>query len=182
MCSKSYADFIQRDRKTRQLRNVFMVLAVGLQFSFLGVLYRRYFLEIVDTEWDSPFLVINFVSELIKTFMDFYALWIIVSYFIFIVRRRLALFRHKSGKVPFRSACLIGWISLILGLIALEMVFIHLLSVVIPGSSGGDDGTPLMVEAILYQRFVAYPLLDFIQATTITYIFYRQARETLIVG
>lgn len=73
-----------------------MVLALGLETFFLGVVYRRYFLDIVDTEWDSPFFVINFLFELVKAAMDFYALWTLLSYFIFIVRERVASLKRKN--------------------------------------------------------------------------------------
>lgn len=70
---------------------------------------------------------------------------------------------------------MIVWIFVILGVLALEMVCIHLLSVVLPGNSDGSN--PLIDDIILYQQFVAYPVLDFVQAFTITLVIYLQTRE-----
>ena len=97
---------------------------------------------------------------------------IMLQYFIFIVKKRMAFYRKLEIPQPLRSKVFIVWISIVIFLTAFDMAFFHVMSIFVPGTH-----SPFVDQMIYYMRYINFPIFQFVSASTITYIFYYQAME-----
>lgn len=153
----------------KRIRNVFLLLALILQGIFFLILYRRFSLEIPEDKFTTPLYLFFIVSTLLRFALDLYVLKNTVSYFVFIIKRRLIYFEMRGQGIPMVSKVIMVWITMVLFMISLEMTFICVISLLIPGGyvQGG-----LVSSLIDYQRFLSFPIFDLVVSSTITYVFY----------
>ena len=68
---------------------------------------------------------------------------------------------------------MIAWITFVLVIIGLELCFFHFVSIFVPSNMNNS----LMVNLIVYMRYLNFPIFDLIVSSTVTYVFYYQAME-----
>jgi hypothetical protein len=55
------------------------------------------------------------------------------------------------------------------------MIFVLVISILLPVSKQDPDFNKVLQELFAYQRYMAFPLFDLIVSSSITYVFYYQA-------
>lgn len=74
------------------------------------------------------------MHELIKVILDVYIVKIMFQYFIFIVKKRMALYKRLGTPLPLRGKVFMVWITIVLFLMAFNMTFFHVMSIFVPGT------------------------------------------------
>lgn len=126
--STSFEDYVARQSRVKKLRNLFIALGVSMQVLTIGLISKIYFIGQIGM----GFFITYTLNELIKVILDMYILKIMFQYFIFIVRKRIALHKKLGTPQPLKIKVFMAWITLVLFLMAFNMTFFHVMSIYVP--------------------------------------------------
>ena len=169
LVSKSYQEYLMRDKRVLKIRTVFLTTAVIIHAYQLLIVIRRFIFHVDTNDWKSPWILVYVLTGFVRLLMDLYIFITSLKYFIFLMRRRILKYRSTGKKIPLKSKLKMAWTTFVVFLIAFEVTSIFAVSIFIPTA---DSYVFLVIMS--YQRFLMYPLLELIFASTITYIFYKQ--------
>ena len=157
-----------KDKRILKMRTFFIIIAVLIRAYHTFILVRRFILEDVIDDWFSAWMLGFYITGLARFLMDLFVIISAFKYFLFVVRRRI---QGYEGKIPTKSKLRIVWFSFVVLLVGLEVGTIFILSLFLP--SANDSIFQLLTS---YQRYLIYPALEIILASTITYVFYHQGQ------
>ncbi len=86
--SKSYHEYIIRDKRILKIRKLFMIVAIVIRIYGTVILARRFILDDLD-DWSSPWIIAYLVSGLIRLIMDVYIFFSTFKHFLYIVKKRI---------------------------------------------------------------------------------------------
>jgi hypothetical protein len=158
-----------RDKRVLKIRAMFMVTAVIIHAYHILIVVRRFILNVDTNDWKSPWILVYILTGFIRLLMDLYIFITSFKYLIFLLRRRIQKYRSTGKKIPLKSKLKMAWTTFVVFLVGFEVTSIFVVSIFIPTT---DSEVFLVIMS--YQRFLMFPLLELIFASTIIYIFYQQ--------
>ena len=96
--SKSYEDFIAREKRVRTIRNIFMSLAILVHAISVLIIVKRYYYASPEDNYLSPFYILFICAVALRLAMDGYVFFITVSYLIFVFNRRRKIIKERGAK------------------------------------------------------------------------------------
>jgi hypothetical protein len=94
--SKSYEDFIAREKRVRTIRNIFMSLAILVQA--ISVLITVYYYARPEDNFLSPLYILFICAGALQLAMNGYLFFVTVSYLIFVFNRRRKIIKERGAK------------------------------------------------------------------------------------
>jgi hypothetical protein len=92
--AKSYTDSKTRERRTKKIRNIFMIVAASLHMAFLAILIFRYILMTNNQDsLSSPYYVFFMIFVVIRLLMDGFIFHTTASYFYYVATKRLSIIK-----------------------------------------------------------------------------------------
>ena len=158
-----------RDERVLKIRKLFMIIAVIIHAYHIFIIVRRFVLNQDIQDWMSPYILVFIVGGFIRLIMDMYIFITSFKYFVFLLRRRIQRYHSKGKKVPLKSKLKMIWAALVVFLVGFEVTSIFVASIFLPSKE-----SKIFITIMSYQRYVMFPVLELIFASTITYIFYEQ--------
>jgi hypothetical protein len=130
--STSYQDFQNREKRVKKTRNIFMIIAITLHAFHVSILIKRFLFNDTEDSISTPIVIIYVISALLRLTMESYIMYIAISYFIFVLKRRIAIYRKSRIPIPCRSIATFSWLAFILFLVFLEVFSIFGMNLFIP--------------------------------------------------
>jgi len=109
-----------------------MIIAVLIRSYQIFILVRRFVLEGEIDDWTSPWIIVFYITGLLRFLMDLFVFLSAFKYFLFIVRRRI---QGYGGKIPTKSKLRIIWFSIVVLLVGVEVSSIFVVSLFLPSSN-----------------------------------------------
>ena len=91
--SKSYAEFVVRNRNVKRVRLLFFALAIAAHMLLIGIVIKRFYYNNPEEYFTSPLYIVFIVTVCIRLIMDMYVFSLAARYFCFIATKRRAYYR-----------------------------------------------------------------------------------------